>query len=51
MARIADRIPPDARKVPVFSSPALAMAQARETLEALDSRDAAAEPAAGFKEK
>jgi Asp/Glu/hydantoin racemase len=44
MARIADRLPPDARKVPVFSSPALAMAQARETLDALDSRDAAAEP-------
>jgi Asp/Glu/hydantoin racemase len=37
MARVAESLPPDPSRPPVLSSPELAMRQARETLEALDS--------------
>lgn len=39
MARVADQIPRETTRVPIFSSPPLAMAQAREILESLDSGD------------
>jgi hypothetical protein len=37
MARVAQSLPPDASRPPVLSSPELAMLQAREALDALDS--------------
>lgn len=42
MARIAQSLPPDSSRPPVLSSPELAMVQARQTLEALDSGESAA---------
>ena len=41
MARVAQSLPPDASRPPVLSSPELAMLQAREALEALDSQQSA----------
>jgi Asp/Glu/hydantoin racemase len=41
MARIAQSLPPDASRPPVLSSPELAMLQAREALETLDSQNSA----------
>jgi Asp/Glu/hydantoin racemase len=41
MARVAERIPREATRVPILASPPLAMAQAREVLEALEPAEGA----------